>query len=178
MYLTRAVVLLCGFLLCVIVSFPRCSHAVNLPGFSYVVDAQGLPGVDRCPVNTYNPGMRRQRTCWPCPAGYTTNGMTGRTDVTACGRCQCLPGAKQCLMCICQHTRGSSGVHVSTSATHQTTPVCLQSVCHVCRVSELARHVCRVILCCAGSGAGWLLHAVPNHCGTLPPRAVEELGWS
>jgi len=59
--------------------------AVNLPGFSYIVDAAGFPGVFQCPVNTYNPGMRRQRTCWPCPAGYTTNGMTGRTDISACG---------------------------------------------------------------------------------------------
>lgn len=59
--------------------------AVNLPGFKYTVNAMGEPNVEPCPINTYNLGLRRQRTCWPCPSGHTTNELTGATDVSQCG---------------------------------------------------------------------------------------------
>lgn len=118
-----------------------------------MVDALGMPTVSPCPLNTYNQGMRRQRTCWPCPsgvkmhagvcglmrqcsgvdmcmqdmgerervhaghhryasgslrlplcvapAGYTTNGLTGRADISACGehaRRFC-PFSRMCDLC-------------------------------------------------------------------------------
>jgi hypothetical protein len=59
--------------------------AVNTPGFAWAIDAAGVPSVAPCPVNTYSPGFRRQRTCWSCPQGYSTNGLSGQVDVTACG---------------------------------------------------------------------------------------------
>jgi hypothetical protein len=68
---------------------PRRCSAVNLPGFSFTIKDTGAPGAALCPANTYNPGMQRQRNCWPCPNGYTTNGLTGRSDISQCGELSC-----------------------------------------------------------------------------------------
>lgn len=65
--------------------------AVNMPGYSYDVDAIGTPSAKLCPLNTYGPGMKKQRACVPCPTGFTTNGRTGQTLPTACGECYASP---------------------------------------------------------------------------------------
>jgi hypothetical protein len=59
--------------------------AVNAAGTSYSVDAAGNIVVAACPQDTYGPGMKKQRSCVPCPPGYTTNGATGQTTAAACG---------------------------------------------------------------------------------------------
>jgi len=57
---------------------------VNVPGYFYSADASGNPSSTICPVDTYGPGLRKQRACVPCPPGYTTRGQTGSTSTRAC----------------------------------------------------------------------------------------------
>lgn len=60
---------------------------VNLPGYSYsITSVNGLSIVsaERCPVNTYSPGLKKQRACVPCPTGFTTKGLDGRTRPEDC----------------------------------------------------------------------------------------------
>lgn len=59
--------------------------AVNLPGYSYDITAAGTPSATLCPLNTYGPGMKKQRACVPCPTGFTTNGKLGQTSANTCG---------------------------------------------------------------------------------------------
>ncbi len=58
--------------------------AVNLPGYSYSADASGNPDQAVCPINTYGPGLRKQRACVPCPPGYVTQATT-QSKASACG---------------------------------------------------------------------------------------------
>jgi hypothetical protein len=59
--------------------------AVNLPGTYYTIDAlAGTVGAVTCPVDTYGPGLRKQRACVPCPPNYVTNGKTGQTSPMQC----------------------------------------------------------------------------------------------
>ena len=58
--------------------------AVNVAGTSYSVDASGNPSATTCPADTYGPGLRKQRTCVPCPPGYTTNTLTGQPRASSC----------------------------------------------------------------------------------------------
>ncbi len=57
---------------------------VNLPGYSYSADASGNPDQAVCPINTYGPGLRKQRACVPCPPGYVTQATT-QSKASACG---------------------------------------------------------------------------------------------
>ena len=59
--------------------------AVNVPGSFYKLDAGGQPSSVTCPVDTYGPGLRKQRACVPCPPGYVTNAKTGQSSARACG---------------------------------------------------------------------------------------------
>ena len=61
-----------------------CLAAVNLPGFYYTLD-NNQPGAVQCPINTYGPGLKKQRACVPCPTGFTTNGRVQQTMPHACG---------------------------------------------------------------------------------------------
>jgi hypothetical protein len=36
-------------------------------------------------MNTYSPGLRKQRACVPCPSGFSTMGKVGQSRVDACG---------------------------------------------------------------------------------------------
>jgi hypothetical protein len=36
------------------------------------------------PVNTYGPGLKKQRACVPCPTGFTTDLRVQQTMPTAC----------------------------------------------------------------------------------------------
>lgn len=56
---------------------------VQLPGFYYTID-NGNPGAVQCPVNTYGPGLKKQRACVPCPTGFTTDLRVQQTMPTAC----------------------------------------------------------------------------------------------
>lgn len=38
----------------------------------------------RSPVNTFGPGLRKQRACVPCPSGYSTMGKVGQSRIDAC----------------------------------------------------------------------------------------------
>jgi hypothetical protein len=58
--------------------------AVNLPGHFYTVN-NGEPSQDVCPINTYGPGLRKQRACVPCPPGYSTLDQTARSKASDCG---------------------------------------------------------------------------------------------
>jgi len=60
--------------------------SVNLPGYSYDINALGKLSATKCPVDTYSPGMKKQRACVPCPTGFTTKGRTGAVAPTACGK--------------------------------------------------------------------------------------------
>lgn len=62
---------------------PCACAAVNLPGFYYTLD-NNVPGAVQCPVNTYGPGLKKQRACVPCPTGFTTNLKIQQTLPTAC----------------------------------------------------------------------------------------------
>jgi len=57
---------------------------VNVAGTYYVQNADGTVGAVTCPVDTYSPGLKRQRACVPCPTGYTTFGVMGATSPTQC----------------------------------------------------------------------------------------------
>lgn len=57
---------------------------VNLPGFSYTLDEQGIPAAVLCPADSWSPGLKKQRACVPCPAGFSTNARAGATAPTAC----------------------------------------------------------------------------------------------
>jgi hypothetical protein len=60
---------------------------VNLPGTSYSISADGATiDMTTCPVNTYSPGLKKQRACVPCPTGYTTNFVTGAVSPTQCSK--------------------------------------------------------------------------------------------
>jgi hypothetical protein len=60
---------------------------VNTPGNYYVIDATGQNVTQvPCPINTYGPGLKKQRACVPCPTGFTTNLMTSRFSPTACSK--------------------------------------------------------------------------------------------
>jgi hypothetical protein len=61
------------------------ASCINLPGYAFVPDANGDPTAEPCPPDTWNSGMRRQRTCYPCPIGYTTNGEGGKNELSDCG---------------------------------------------------------------------------------------------
>jgi hypothetical protein len=67
---------------------PCCLPAVNMPGYSYSINSAGQPSASLCPLNTYSPGMKKQRACVPCPTGFSTNGRTGASSPTACGERQ------------------------------------------------------------------------------------------
>lgn len=62
--------------------------AVNLPGYSYDLTDTGVMAV-LCPVNTFGPGLRKQRACVPCPTGYVTMGKVGQILPSACGESCC-----------------------------------------------------------------------------------------
>jgi len=62
--------------------------AVNMPGYYYVIDSTGTNVTQViCPVNTYSAGFKKQRACVPCPTGFITKGLTGRTKPTDCSEC-------------------------------------------------------------------------------------------
>mgnify|MGYP001810299316 CR=1 FL=1 len=70
--------------------------SVNPAGTYFTFDeATKEPGVAMCPVNTYGPGLKKQRACVPCPSGYTTDfstsgvitQRTGQSSKSACGKC-------------------------------------------------------------------------------------------
>lgn len=61
------------------------ASCINLPGYAFVPDSEGNPTAQPCPPDTWNTGMRRQRTCYPCPLGYTTNGVGGNDALSDCG---------------------------------------------------------------------------------------------
>ena len=64
---------------------------MNLPGAFFTVDAvSGEPGQTTCPVDTFGPGLRKQRACVPCPPGYSTKGLTGKTSSRDCCKHQWL----------------------------------------------------------------------------------------
>jgi hypothetical protein len=71
----------CRFVCCAVIW-----RSVNAAGTSYTVDAAGNIVVTTCPQDTYGPGMKKQRSCVPCPSGYTTRGATGQTTAAACGK--------------------------------------------------------------------------------------------
>lgn len=136
--------------------------AVNLPGFSFMVDAMGLPAVAPCPVNTYNQGMRRQRTCWPCPAGYTTNGLTGRTDISACGEHK---RGLLCLVCGAQYNLVHAAALIRCimcGARHDLLRLLFSDT----RVPLCARLLTLFLAAC--SRASWFVHAVPYHRLPVP----------
>jgi hypothetical protein len=83
--------------------------AVNLPGYSYsITSVNGLSIVsaERCPVNTYSPGLKKQRACVPCPTGFTTKGLDGRTRPEDCSESQAHLSSP--LSCSKLHTHDSS----------------------------------------------------------------------
>lgn len=60
---------------------------VNLPGYMFALDAAtGDPNAVPCPVDTFGPGLRKQRACPPCPTGFTTVGKNKQTTMNACGK--------------------------------------------------------------------------------------------
>jgi hypothetical protein len=64
-----------------------CAPAVNLPGTYYTINGlAGIVGAVTCPVDTYGPGLRKQRACVPCPPNYVTNGKTGQTSPMQCSK--------------------------------------------------------------------------------------------
>lgn len=58
--------------LCVLRSLVA-AFAVNRPGYAYSIDAAGTPSVTLCAVNTYSPGLKKQRGCVPCPTGKSAD---------------------------------------------------------------------------------------------------------
>lgn len=58
---------------------------VNDKGYYYSINpTTSDPSATICPVDSYGPGLRKQRACVPCAPGYITNGATGSTVATAC----------------------------------------------------------------------------------------------
>lgn len=68
---------------------PAVIAAVNLPGYYYALGSGGDPQALPCPVDTYQPGLRKQRACVPCPPGYTSLNRTMQTNFWSCGESQC-----------------------------------------------------------------------------------------
>lgn len=104
-----------------------------------------------CFHNSLPQGLRRQRTCLPCPTGWTTNGLTGQTDVSACGK-----GS------VCSLTAAGK---VLLYRPMSFLGPCLTAACVCC-------------VCCRCSGPGGVVPALPHNRRTLSSRAVEELGGS
>lgn len=101
------------------------ASCINLPGYAFVPDSEGNPTAQPCPPDTWNSGMRRQRTCYPCPLGYTTNGVGGNDALSDCGElrpldstaayagrpaCACCSVPRLlscCSLCVCWGQHGS-----------------------------------------------------------------------
>jgi hypothetical protein len=66
-------------------ALPAICPAVNVRGTFYALDAAtNTPTATECPVDTFGPGLKKQRACLPCPPGYTTNGGVRKTKSSEC----------------------------------------------------------------------------------------------
>jgi hypothetical protein len=63
-------------------SLPALQSTCPVPSTPLTFPAE--PGQSTCPVDTSGPGLREQRACVPCPPGYSTKGLTGKTTSRDC----------------------------------------------------------------------------------------------
>lgn len=77
---------------------------VNNAGYYYTITTNAttgepIVGAVICPVDTYSPGLKKQRACVPCPTGFSTKNQTGSRKPTDCGACGATDGLRLCEQC-------------------------------------------------------------------------------
>lgn len=117
---------------------PLVSVAVNLPGFKYVVQADGaVVAAEPCPADTYSPGMRKQRAC----GEFCVSDVCDDTSATKAAAGWQLACAERvvCLLQLVAHKQRRQG-HAFTGLVHCATLVCISvlvMLLSVCKPSAL-----------------------------------------
>lgn len=167
----------CGTLVCCL---SICLPAVNLPGFSYSVDSRGNPSVLRCPVNTYGPGLKKQRACVPCPTGFSSNGKDGQSSSAACGKRLQVPATVQ------HRTQSAAGLSLPkpTSNCHAISCDMALGECSSIHCESTASLHTAIDLMCpltvplvSCSVACWVLLKGSGSCSPMPARRVQGWNW-
>jgi hypothetical protein len=161
-----------------------CCAAVNVPGSSYSVDAAGNPSSTTCPINTYGPGLKKQRACVPCPTGFITDPSKVdvlRTSPTQCCKFQMNP-------CCCKLASGtSSAAFWSVFKTLRlllilsTLAHSLLASCAWCRAQHASAHHAQVLTASARQCPRPVCHAMTATCSCqlcfVLHAAVVSVQW-
>jgi hypothetical protein len=102
-------------------------------------------GAVKCGVDSYSPGLKKQRACVPCPTGFTTNGTVGATSPTQC--CKYLGWQYQHQQQTCCSISSKPAAASAANLLQHQQQTCCSISSNLLQYAQLQRHKQLVLLC-------------------------------